>query len=411
MDTPEDLASISTYADVEQLVRNGVPEDLHLEYKSGRPKDINPFKEDIAQDISAFANSDGGTLIIGVTEMDNHQIQIDGIDDKKLSREQVGQVVATKIRPIIPGLRIFPMPGPQDESVLVISVPRSDEAPHQGSNHKYYRRYEHHNQPLAHHEIEDLRRRRISLTPLVVVSTATRGGVLTAVDVRNAGEYPANDITFTLSSTRIWPDGAIPTQFITGIKHLGPSQRLRFRGETSAKLFANPEAPATFTVRVEYTHSWLQKRMSHVWPLDFEAYRNSMVIFSDKQQDRRDAKDELKKIRESLAEFTGCVKEYFPKLVGANGLDLSVYSLRNLGRIAAGGPIEKLSPRHFNTSGFQTALNIDVDLAYALEGLFRHQVAGPEEISQLPGMTQEILERFKQTFQLDDREPESGTQA
>ena len=293
----------------------------------------------------------------------------------------------------------------------MISVPRSDEAPHQGYDHKYYRRYEHHNQPLAHYEIEDLRRRRVSISPLVVVSTATRGGVLTAVDVRNPGEYPADDITFTLSSTRIWPDEAIPTQIATGIKHLGPAQRLRFRGETSAKLFANPEVPATFTVRVEYTHSWLQQRMSHVWPLDFEAFRNSMVIFSDKQQDRRDAKDELKKIRESLAEFTGCVKEYLPRLVGANGLDLSVYSLRNLGRIVAGGPIEKLSPRHFNSSGFQTALNIDADLAYALEGLFRKTVATPEEVSQLPGMTPEILERFRQTFQLGDREPNSGEQA
>jgi hypothetical protein len=411
MDTPEDLASISTYADVERLVRNRVPEDLHLEYKSGRPKDINPFKEDIGQDISAFANSDGGTLIIGVSEKDNHPVQIDGTDDKKLSREQVGQVVATKIRPSIPGLRIYQMPGPSDKSVLVVSVPRSDEAPHQGSNHKYYRRYEHHNQPLAHHEIEDLRRRQLSVDPLVVVSTATRGSILTAVDIRNAGKFPADDICFELSSARIWPGDAIPKQFTSGIKHLGPGQRLRFRGETFPKLFADPDVPATFRVRVEYTHSRLQKRISHVWPLDFEAYRDSMATFSDEQQDRRDAKDELKKIRESLTDIASCIKECFPRLVGANGLDLSVYSLRNLGSIVAGGPIEKLSPRYFNTSGFQTALNIELDLANALEGLFRHEVATLEEISQLPGMTPLILERFKQTFQLDDREPESRTQA
>ena len=61
--------------------------------------------------------------------------------------------------------------------------------------------------------------------------------------------------------------------------------------------------------------------------------------------------------------------------------------------------------------GFQTALSIDADLAYALEGLFRKTVATPEEVSQLPGMTPEILERFRQTFQLGDREPNSGEQA
>jgi Schlafen, AlbA_2 len=410
MDAPEDFASILTYADVERLVRDEVPEDLHLDYKSGRPKNLDSFNNDIADDISAFANSDGGTLVIGVRETEDKPVAIDGLDGK-ISRERVGQVVASRISPPIPGLRVLPIPGPPDKSVLVIAVPRSDEAPHQGSALKYYRRYEHHNQPLAHYEIEDLRRRRISVAPLVVVSTATRGAVLTAVDVRNAGDYPADDITFTLSSPRIWPGEAAPMQFTSGIKHLGPGQRLRFRGETSAKLFANPEIPATFTVRVEYTHSWLQKRMSHVWPLDFEAYRNSMVTFSDKQQDRRDAKDELKKIRESLTDIARCMKECFPRLVGANGLDLSVYSLRNLGSIVAGGPIEKLSPRHFPASGFQTALNIDFGLADALEGLFRNKVATPGEISQLPGMTQEILERFKQTFQLDDRKPESGAQA
>src|SRR6185503_980254 len=124
MNAPDDFTSISTYADVERLVRDEVPEDLHLDYKSGRPKNINRFKDDIADDISAFANSDGGALIIGVRETDYKPVAIDGLDDK-LSREQIGQVVALKVRPPISGLRILPIPGPPDKSVLVISVPRS----------------------------------------------------------------------------------------------------------------------------------------------------------------------------------------------------------------------------------------------------------------------------------------------
>jgi len=105
----------------------------------------------------------------------------------------------SKVRPIIAGLRITLLTGQPGKAVLVISVPKSDEAPHQGPRHMYYRRYEHHNQPMAHHEIEDLRRHQIAVTPLVVVSTATRGIVLTAVDVRNPGDYPADDVTFEFS--------------------------------------------------------------------------------------------------------------------------------------------------------------------------------------------------------------------
>src|SRR4051812_40771160 len=132
MNTPALLADISSYDDIEKLVHNGVPEDLHLEYKSGRPKDINHFKDDIAQDVSAFANSDGGTLIVGVSERDSKPFEIDGVDESKLSREALGQVIVSKVRPIIAGLRITLLTGQPGKAVLVISVPKSDEAPHQG---------------------------------------------------------------------------------------------------------------------------------------------------------------------------------------------------------------------------------------------------------------------------------------
>jgi hypothetical protein len=131
-----------------------------------------------------------------------------------------------------------------------------------------------------------------------------------------------------------------------------------------------------------------------------------MSILTDEHQDRMDAKEELKKIRESLVEITRCVKECFPKLVGANGLDLSVYTLRNLHSIVAGDPIERLSPRWFSASDFRSALGIESGLAFELERLFLDRLATRQEISQLPGMTPEILERFEETFQLDGHRPE-----
>jgi len=327
MDALYEFANIRSYADVEQLVSGGVPEDLHLEYKSGRPKNTDRFKQDVAQDISAFANSDGGTLVVGVTEVDNKPAFIDGIDPEHLSRESLGQVLATNIRPTIAGLSALNVNGPSGKTVLIVSVPKSESAPHQGPNHKYYRRYEHHNQPLAHHEIEDLSRRRIAVRPLITVSTASRGPVLAAFDVRNSGDFPADDIQFEFSSTLIWAEGQIPEPLANGMRHLGPGQRLRFRTRPFPQLLSNPEVKATFTVRVEYTHSFAQQRLSHVWPLDFEAYRGSMSILTDEQQDRKDANEELTKMREALVEISRCIKECFPNLVGANGLDLSIYTL------------------------------------------------------------------------------------
>ena len=122
------LPPIETYADVQRLVSSGVQEELRLEYKSGRPTNRDRFKNDIAQDISAFANSAGGTLIIGVLEKDGMPVSIDGVD-QHFSRESLGQVLAYKISPAIPGLRIESLSSDAGEAVLVVSVQASRDAP------------------------------------------------------------------------------------------------------------------------------------------------------------------------------------------------------------------------------------------------------------------------------------------
>jgi predicted HTH transcriptional regulator len=139
MDNPQDLPTVSSYTvssykDVEQLVDGGIPENLHLEYKSGRPTNKDRYKDDIANDISAFANSDGGTLILGVSEKDNKPAEIDGVDERAFSRESLGQVISYKVEPPIPGLRIASFQGPK-LAIFVVSVPRSNDAPHQGPNY------------------------------------------------------------------------------------------------------------------------------------------------------------------------------------------------------------------------------------------------------------------------------------
>ena len=89
----DSTAPTISFADVELMVSNGTSEDLHLEYKSGRPVNRDKFKEDIAQDASAFANSDGGRIIIGVVEKDHRPVDLDGVDENQITRESLGQVI------------------------------------------------------------------------------------------------------------------------------------------------------------------------------------------------------------------------------------------------------------------------------------------------------------------------------
>ncbi|WEV51238.1 putative DNA binding domain-containing protein [Lactobacillus sp. ESL0731] len=52
-------------------------EDEHLEYKKSK----NAFPKDAWETISAFENTDGGFLVLGVEELANHEFKISGVND------------------------------------------------------------------------------------------------------------------------------------------------------------------------------------------------------------------------------------------------------------------------------------------------------------------------------------------
>ena len=57
----------SSVADVERMIAEKVQENVHLDYKASPAADPGRPNE-IAKDVSSFANSDGGVLIYGVEE-------------------------------------------------------------------------------------------------------------------------------------------------------------------------------------------------------------------------------------------------------------------------------------------------------------------------------------------------------
>jgi predicted HTH transcriptional regulator len=56
---------------LDALVKNRVPENIHLEYKASAALS-KAAKPEMAKDASAFANSDGGVLVYGIAEDQNH---------------------------------------------------------------------------------------------------------------------------------------------------------------------------------------------------------------------------------------------------------------------------------------------------------------------------------------------------
>ena len=59
-------------ADITALIHGKAEESIHLDFKAAESLgDSNPKKNEIAKDVSAFANSDGGIIIYGISEQDH----------------------------------------------------------------------------------------------------------------------------------------------------------------------------------------------------------------------------------------------------------------------------------------------------------------------------------------------------
>ena len=137
------MIEIISETDLNNLIQNRIEESQQLEYKSSLA--INDTKE-ISKDVSAMANSAGGTLIYGIKEFDikesNHLPEkIDPVNRLNHSREWLEQVINSNIQPKINGLIITPIETNENINsvVYIVKIPQSDTA-HQAKDGKYYKR-------------------------------------------------------------------------------------------------------------------------------------------------------------------------------------------------------------------------------------------------------------------------------
>ncbi|MDP2316551.1 MAG: ATP-binding protein [Pseudomonadota bacterium] len=134
-----------TAEDIELLVSERVPEDLHLDYKSGKefdeektpatPGNPTTYRGKVQRFVAGFANSDGGLLVIGVGEVkkpnahtgkEEVHLHVDGV---QLDTERAVLLTKEAVIGLRPYLSSHPIIHPVDvggELVLVVAVQRSD---------------------------------------------------------------------------------------------------------------------------------------------------------------------------------------------------------------------------------------------------------------------------------------------
>jgi len=159
---PEEFTARDVISFVEQ--KPPLEENVNLDYKSIPEKGLD--YAELAKDVSAFANSEGGLLILGIsekTESDPKTKRTVRIHPGEatwgspvLRRETIEQHLVGKIHPQIMGLRILPIRKSDADSrvIFLIDVPRSHQGPHMATPYnRYYRRLNFENTPMGHYEI------------------------------------------------------------------------------------------------------------------------------------------------------------------------------------------------------------------------------------------------------------------
>jgi hypothetical protein len=156
------MLKLQTKAELEALHTGNVKEGLHLEYKASDAIDKmdDSKKIEMARDVSAFANADGGQIVYGMTEKDHEPAGLDqGLDAKAYPEIWFEQVLQQHITPKIAGIRPRHVSLGKSMVAVVIDVPATEGDPHQVSDGRYYRRHNFNRLIMEHYEIRDAIRR------------------------------------------------------------------------------------------------------------------------------------------------------------------------------------------------------------------------------------------------------------
>ncbi len=263
--------------DLQALVDNNIPEDLHTEYKSSRLLAKTPQSakdaciRQLTKEVSAFNNADGGVIVIGVDEIEeenkNYPRGLDGgTDESQFGKTWLVQIINTNISPSIPDIRVKSVKlngGSEGQVVYVIWVPKGTRAV-QAKDLLHYQRIEDQSVPMKDFQIQDVNNRSIGPDlRLSFVIPQGQGNILTragetgntipfriAVVANNLSDTSADHALFTtIIPARLTPTQ--PTRFdrVT----LRPRVNLRYKERTTSdecKVFSKhhgtPDHPPIF---------------------------------------------------------------------------------------------------------------------------------------------------------------------
>jgi len=213
------MIKLETKDDLQRLVDEGLEESLVLEYKASNALSRESAAvTELCKDVSAFANSAGGQLIYGIEEdkVTRKPARVDdGVEDQKITREWIDQILNSRVQPPMDGVRIGRIPLDNGRFGYVITVPATQSGSHQAPDRKYYKQSDLQSVPMQDYEIRDVMRR--STTPQPFVKLLFGGGASSTKLIYDPDKESSRGVPLHAQISNRSSEPAMYTQVTIGI--------------------------------------------------------------------------------------------------------------------------------------------------------------------------------------------------
>lgn len=388
-----------TLQDLQHLVSNRVQESTHLEYK-GSPAISDSNRAEIAKDVSAFANSDGGIVVYAMEEQNHFPSGLDaGVDASKFTKEWLEHVLQGNIRPKIPDLQITSIEMTSGRHALVVDIPKSYRGPHQAKDKKFYKRYNFESVSMELYEIDDVRNRHLAKPMQVRLSAQTRSFVVELV-IENLGPAHVYDVKVKFDTPQLWASrGEVPHAFTDGVKCLDPGRSLRYFYNTIQPILQSQEHH-TLSGTITYRDGPTSQVFTETFEVNFDDFRDSLIEESESTQLIQAVTKGFKDLHADMDKLRGQIKA-FGSIASTTGLDLSHRTIIALANAVQGKPTFQRRRAQFQSHiAFSDILGVDPEMAIRLS---KHFGFGEKKgtLREIEGMTEDLLGRIHEAFITD----------
>lgn len=196
-----------TIEKIKDIIENKTHESVNLEFKRGESllnaKNKSKGGSEFCKDVSAFANSNGGTIIYGIEEAKinggGYAQSIMPINKNAVSLEWIETYLHGNITPKIKNIEISSVSIDDSNHIIIINIPKSDTV-HQASDKRYYKRFNFSSVPMEDYEVKDVMNRsklpvlNVFLTPRQIIPPNRGYEYEIIIIIHNIGVVGANYI-------------------------------------------------------------------------------------------------------------------------------------------------------------------------------------------------------------------------